>query len=183
MLNDKHELSLTDYAGMFNCYGPPIFTYLRLHTSSREEAEDLTLDVFMAALGNPQLLTWSGPRQLGWLKRVATNKLIDGCRRANRRPVIALDQVAETLLDEQDPEFVTLRREGNVQLHQHIQRLSPLQQQLLRLRYGHGLQTAEIAALLNKSESAIRQLLSRTIRSLRTLYEITPSSIRKGADE
>lgn len=180
MLNSEDEISPTDHTEMFQCYGPPIFTYLRLHASSREEAEDLTLEVFTAALGNPQLLTWSGPRQLGWLKRVAANKLTDSYRRANRRPAIALDQVAETLLDGHDPELVAQRREDYSQLHQHLQQLSPQQQQLLRLRYGHGLHTAEIAELLNKKETAVRQMLSRTIGLLRTMYNIPSTRISKG---
>ncbi|GCE15408.1 sigma-70 family RNA polymerase sigma factor [Tengunoibacter tsumagoiensis] len=180
MLNSADEISPTDHGEMFRCYGPPIFTYLRLHASSREEAEDLTLDVFTAALGNPQLLTWSGPRQLGWLRRVAANKLTDSYRRANRRPAMALDQFAEILFDENDPVLVAQHREDYSQLHQHIQQLSPLQQQLLRLRYGHGLHTAEIAELLNKNEPAVRQMLSRTISLLRTMYNIPSTRNSKG---
>jgi len=167
-----------DHGEIFQRYGPVIFSYLRLHASSREEAEDLTLDVFTAALANQELLMWSGPRQLGWLKRVASNKLIDSYRRSNRRPVVALDQIAETLFDERDPELLALRNEAYAQLHWQIQQLSPLQQQLLRLRYGNGLPIAEIAELLNKSELAIRQMLSRTIGLLRTMSNIQPT--RKG---
>jgi RNA polymerase sigma factor (sigma-70 family) len=176
----ENEVSPADHAEIFACYGPVIFAYLRLHASSREEAEDLTLDVFTAALTNQQLITWSGPRQLGWLKRVATNKLVDSYRRINRRPLVPLDQMTETLLNEHDPERITLRNEDYAQLYQQIKRLSPLQQEILHLRYGNGLHTAEIAALLNKSEQAIRQILSRTIGLLRTMYDIQPS--RKGGE-
>jgi RNA polymerase sigma factor (sigma-70 family) len=175
MAHYENNASPQDHAELFGWYGPTIFAYLCLHASSREEAEDLALDVFTA---NPELLTWSGPRQLGWLKRVAANKLVDSYRRSNRRPVIALDQVAETLLDERGPEHLALLNEDYAQLHEQIKRLSPLQQEILRLRYGNGLHTAEIAPLLNKSEQAIRQMLSRTIGLLRTMYDIKPT--RKG---
>ena len=178
MARYENDASPEDHAEIFKCYGPIIFTYLRLHASSREEAEDLALDVFTAALANPELLTWSGPRQLGWLKRVAANKLVDSYRRSNRRPVVALDQVAQTLLDERGPEHMALLNEDYAHLHEQIKQLSPLQQEILRLRYGHELHTAEIAALLNKSEQAIRQMLSRTIGLLRTMYDIQPT--RKG---
>jgi len=178
MAHCEKDASPGDYADLFRSYGSIIFAYLHFHASSREEAEDLTLDVFTAALTNPTLLTWSGPRQLSWLKRVASNKLVDSYRRHNRRPAVALDQVAETLLDEHGPEHVALLNEDYAQLHEQIKQLSPLQQEILRLRYGHGLHTAEIAALLNKSEQAIRQMLSRTIGLLRTMYDIQPT--RKG---
>ncbi len=180
MLYYADEVSPTDHAEIFRRYGPVIFTYLRSHASSREEAEDLTLDVFTVALANQQLLTWSGPRQLGWLKRVAANKLADSYRRTNRRPMIALDQVVETLFDERDPELISLYNEERAHLHQQINRLSPLQQEVLHLRYGHELHIAEIAKLLNKSEIAIRQMLSRTIGLLRTMYDIQPA--RKGEE-
>jgi RNA polymerase sigma-70 factor (ECF subfamily) len=115
---------------------------------------------------------------LSWLKRVASNKLVDSYRRDNRRPVVALDQVAETMLDASDPEYEAMRNEDYTHLHQQIKRLSPIQQQLLRLRYGNELHTVEIAELLNKSEQAIRQMLSRTIGALRLMYDVQPS--RKG---
>jgi len=54
-------------------------------------------------------------------------------------------------------------------LHQAIQTLPLVQQQLLRLRYGDGLPFAEIAILLNKREEALRKLLSRTLATLRML--------------
>jgi len=73
---------------------------------------------------------------------------------------------------------VALRNEDYAHLHQQIKRLSPLQQEILHLRYGNGLHTAEIAELLNKSEQAIRQMLSRTIGLLRTMYDVQPT--RKG---
>jgi len=39
-----------DYSEIFSRYGPVIFSYLLLHASSREEAEDLTIEVFASAL-------------------------------------------------------------------------------------------------------------------------------------
>jgi len=177
-MHNGNEDSPTNFTEIFRRYSPTIFAYIRLHTSSREEAEDLTLDVFTAALTNQQLITWVGPRQLSWLKRVAANKLIDNYRRANRRPVVALDQIVDTLLDERDPEYMALHNENCTHLHQQIRQLSLQQQEVLHLRYGNGLHTAEIAELLNKSEQAVRQILSRTIHMLRTMYDIKP--IKKG---
>lgn len=38
------------FAELYQCYAPEIFAYLRLHTPTREDAEDLLVDVFLAAL-------------------------------------------------------------------------------------------------------------------------------------
>lgn len=157
---------------LYDRYGHTLFAYVRLQVSSREEAEDLTLEVFLTALEHDNLSALPVSERLAWLRRVAYNRLVDRYRRAARHPVVVLDHVLETLLEDDlaDPEQIVLRREMYQQLHQMVQKLPLLQQQLLRLRYGDGLRFAEIAVLLNKREAALRQLLSRTLATLRTRY-------------
>ena len=108
--------------------------------------------------------------QLAWLKRVTHNKVIDTYRKAQHRRNFSIDIFAETLYGTYEPEQVALQHEADYQLHQHIQQLPPFQQQLLYLRYAHNLSTPEIGVLLNKSEDAIRQHLSRTRKVLRARY-------------
>lgn len=57
------------------------------HIPSREDAEDILLDVFLAALENERLLSLSEQHQEAWLRRVAYNKRMDVHRRASRHPV------------------------------------------------------------------------------------------------
>ncbi len=162
----------TDDASLYDRYGQAILAYVRLHTASREDAEDLTVDVFTTALEQDNLAGLSAGEQLAWLRRVAHNRLIDGYRRATRHPVVVLDTVVEQLFANEmaNPEQAALQREKYTQLHQAVQQLPPLQQQLLRMRYGDGLRFADIAVLLNKREDALRKLLSRTLATLRTRY-------------
>jgi len=160
-------------ASLFDLYGQAIFAYVRLHTPSREDAEDMTLEVFTAALENDNLSGLQDSERLAWLRRVAHNKLVDSYRILARRPVIALDQVAETLLDDESrsPEQLVLQRETHAQLYSVISALPALQQQVLRLHCGDGLRFAEIAVLLNKREEAVRKIFSRTLALLRASYK------------
>ncbi len=162
----------SDDATLFDRYGQIIFAYVRLHIASREDAEDVTLEVFTSALENDNLAAIAESEQLAWLRRVAHNKLVDSYRRVMRHPVAPLEPFTEILInDEQEtPEALLLRREAYEQLHQHVNQLSPIQQQILRLRYGEGLRFAEIAVLVNKREEAVRKLLSRTLTTLRAIY-------------
>jgi len=127
------EMHDSSDAALYDRYARIILAYVRLHTDLREDPEDLTLEVFLAAL----------------------------------------DQVAETLFEDEElaPEQVALRHEEHAHLQVAIKRLSGPQQQLLQLRYGHGLRFAEIAVLLNKREAALRKLLSRTLTFLRATYD------------
>lgn len=164
---------LADDGILFSRYGQAIFAYVRLYAPSREDAEDLTLEVFTTALEHDNLTGLKDGEQLAWLRRVAHNRLIDRYRRATRSPAVVLDEGVEKLLvdDTANPEQMVLQRERYTYLHDAIQRLPPLQQQLLRLRYGDGLPFAEIATLLNKREDTLRKLLSRALATLRTLYQ------------
>ncbi len=158
---------------LFDLYGPTIFAYMRLHVSSREDAEDLTAEVFAAAWEHDNLSGLERKEQLAWLRRVARNKLVDSYRRQARRPVVSLETVADSIYEDESraPEWVAERHEEVEQLRRAIEQLSPAQQQVLQLRYSSGLPFADIAILLDKREDAVRQMLSRAIAHLGVLYK------------
>ncbi|GHO79038.1 DNA-directed RNA polymerase sigma-70 factor [Ktedonobacter sp. SOSP1-85] len=157
---------------LYDRYAPIILMYIARYISSREDADDLLLDVFVAALENQVWLTWSEGEQLAWLRRIAYNKAIDYYRRSARHPSVALEQIIVTHFsdDERSPEQVALRNEAHAVLRAHLSNLSDLQQEIVRLRFGHGLRTKEIAQRLNKSDEVIRVTLSRALNLLRKLY-------------
>lgn len=159
-------------ATLYQRFAPVLFAYLYRHTSSREDAEDLMLEVFLAALEYAGFAVLSVKEQEGWLWSVARNKMVDHYRRNARRPGIQLDLVLDDLFerDEYAPEHVTLRREEYERLRATIKTLPELQQEVLRLRFANDLHCSEIATVLQKSEGAIRMLLSRTMKLLRTVY-------------
>lgn len=157
---------------LYDRYAASIFAYARMHTTSWEDAEDLTLEVFLKALEHDNLSSLTEKQQFVWLRRVAHNKLVDSYRRSARPPVVPLEEVIETVYQDEAlaPEQLALRREELERLYKAVGKLPLLQQQVLRLRFGDGLSFAEIAILLNKSEGTIRKLCWRTLARLRTIY-------------
>ena len=158
---------------LFDRYASSIFAYARLYSPLWEDAEDVTLEVFTAALEQANLSALTERQQLVWLRRVAHNKLVDRYRSSVHLPVISLEQVIETVCTEETltPEQMVLRGEELERLYKAVSTLSVFQQQVLQLRFGEGLRFAEIAVLLNKREASVRKLCSRTIALLRTIYE------------
>ena len=69
-----------------------------------------------------------------------------------------------------EPEQVLLKQEMLAELVNVIEALPARQQEVLRLRFGHGLAFDEIALILKKKESAVRMLFSRTLKALRARY-------------
>lgn len=158
---------------LYERYAAAILAYARSLTSSWQDAEDLTLGVFLTALEHDNLSWLSPKQQLVWLRRVAHNKFIDSYRRPGHPPTIPLEQVVEGACRDETltPEEFALRREELESLRRAVGTLSPEQQRVLLLRFGEGLRFAEIAVLLKKREAAVRKLCSRSLAVLRGAYE------------
>jgi RNA polymerase sigma factor (sigma-70 family) len=171
-LQEKDSFDDTPVAFLYDRYAHIILNYVARYTSSKEDADDLVLETFVAAMERPVWRSWSDGEQLAWLRRIAYNKAIDYLRRAKRHPSVALEN-ATYLLDENDdrmPEHVAVRNENYAMLRIHLSHLTELQQDIVRLRFGHGLRSKEIAQMLNTSDSSVRTLLSRALNLLRTMY-------------
>lgn len=158
-------------ASLYDRFAAPIFTYLLSQVSNEQDAEDLLLDVFLAALNNTSLSSLPAQGQLAWLRRVARNKVIDRYRHVALLTLLPIEQAMETIDNAFTPEQHAERQETFTHLYQAIAHLSTPQQELLRLRYREGLRFYEIAALLEKPEGTVRKLMVRTLRQLRTIYD------------
>lgn len=171
---NQPELEKSAFELLYRRHMPAILAYVTRRVSSREDAEDLLIEVFLAALEKyASLKAFDDEMQLAWLRRVAHNKLIDFYRRTSRRPAITLEEHVDMLYDddEREPEQVALRQEKYAWLHANLEQLPESQQEVLRLHFAAGLRCVEIARLLNKSDGAIRMLLARALNSLRSIYE------------
>lgn len=161
-------------ANLYQRHAPAILAYVRKHVSCAEDAEDVLLDVFLAALEHRAVFLHLEERQqLAWLRRAAHNKFVDYHRRAYRRPAISLEMTTEALYDdeEQAPEWVVLRHEEHALLHERLAYLPEQQQEVLHLRFGADMRCIDIAKVLDRREGTVRAWLSRSLNFLRTIYE------------
>jgi RNA polymerase sigma-70 factor (ECF subfamily) len=159
-------------AALYKQHGPLILAWLFKQTHSWEDAEDLLLEVFLAALEGHRLLAVQEEKRLAWLLSVAQHKLVDYHRKAGRRKHVPLDSLAELMEAETAlaPEAVALRRERHADLHAAIQALPATQREVVQLHFGKGLRCAEIATVLGKREGAVYILLWRALAFLRERY-------------
>jgi RNA polymerase sigma factor (sigma-70 family) len=157
---------------LFREYAPGLLTYFRMHIISVEDAEDLVVEVFLAALENAKFAALSEKEKQLWLWRVTRNKVIDTYRRAKTRQNVTLEHIGDGLFEDEmaGPEYAALRQEDYMDLYAHLQSLPPLQQQILRMRFGQDLSCSEIATTLGKQENVVRVTLSRSLNLLRKIY-------------
>ena len=156
---------------LYDRFAAIIFHYLFQQMSNKQDAEDLLLEVFLAALQDKSLSNLPAGQQLAWLKRVAHNKVIDRYRHVALLNLLPIEQVLEMEDTALTPEQYTEQQERYEHLRQSIAQLSSLQRELIRLRYQSGLHFIEIAAILEKPEGTVRQLFVRTLRKLRTIFD------------
>jgi RNA polymerase sigma factor (sigma-70 family) len=162
-------------ADLYQNYAPALLMYICRQVPTREDAEDILLEVFQAAVESEILTTLDSGKRRSWLWTVARNKATDHHRRTHRRPLasMGLEEVEEALYEDDfyAPESSALRQEAYAELRRHVSSLPELQQKILRLRFAHGLTCNEIAQHLNKSSVAIRVMLSRSLNLLRDIYK------------
>jgi len=105
------------------------------------------------------------------LRRVARNKVVDHYRHVALLNLLPIEQALKMEDTALSPEQYTEQQENYERLYQSIAHLTVLQRELVRLRYRNGLRFADIAVVLGKPEGTVRQLLVRTLRRLRMIYD------------
>ena len=140
-----------------------VYAYVARRVSSRADAEDVTSEVFEQALANLRKFEWRGVPFIAWLFRIAANALADRWRRTSRDSY-------------EPPPDVPDRREADeierrAILSQLVERLPDAQRQVIEMRFVDGKSIREIAAALERSEGAVKQLQLRALENLRTHLE------------
>jgi RNA polymerase sigma factor (sigma-70 family) len=160
-------------ADLYERTAPALFAYARSRLSSQEDAEDILVEVFLAALEWKGFSTLTSNEQFAWLRGVIQHKIIDRYRQMGRSPTITLQHVemALSIAESENPEEAIIRQEELRQLQATIHCLPPLQQQVLFLHFVDGLRCIEIASILGKRDGTIRVLLSRSLNHLRDTYQ------------
>ena len=142
-----------------------VYRYLRTRTSTEDDAVELTSVTFERAFHSIQRFRPAGGGFLAWVLRIARNAAIDWGRR--RRVTLELDVGLVDGVGAHRPEDAALAAERRRLVAAALATLPDLQRDAIVLRYGSGLSTREIAAVIGKREAATQKLLSRALATLR----------------
>jgi RNA polymerase sigma-70 factor (ECF subfamily) len=158
---------------IYQQHAQAVLLYLRRYLAIREDAEDLLLEVFLRAVEKQIPLTLPEAEQRAWLLHVARQKLADYYRQRIRHPSVPFNEMTiEQLVasDEHSPDQIALRHEDHRLLHERFATLPEQYQTVLWLRFAYGLRSKAIGQRLQKSEGAVRTMLSRALNHLRGIY-------------
>lgn len=146
---------------------PVVYAFISRRVRERADAEDLTARVFERFVTRLEQFDSSRGTVRAWVLTIARNAVIDELRKK------APEGVGSEGLDDQlaDASLLPSRALEQDETAAEVRRLladtPPRTREILALRYADGLRNKEIAELLDMSEAAVKQRISRVLRGLK----------------
>jgi RNA polymerase sigma-70 factor, ECF subfamily len=153
------------FADLYEANFERVYAYVVRRVRDRDEAQDVTADVFHLALKGLPRFEWRGVPFVAWLFRIASNEIADRSssiakRRAHERVFQEGDAGTEDASSIDEAE-----RRGR--LFKLVERLPRDQSRVIVMRFAEDKSIREIATALGRSEGSIKQLQFRAMQNLR----------------
>jgi RNA polymerase sigma-70 factor (ECF subfamily) len=172
---------LDAFRAFYEAHIGAIYRFIVSRVGNREEAEDLTAQVFTKALHG---VDWSRPdvALVGWLFQVARTTLADHWRAAGRLRTFSLDDM---LAEGWDGPSATAAPEAEdpaplAQVEAILEQLPPNQRDVLRCRFLLNYSIKETALHLGLSEANVKVLQLRALRRAATFQQ--PAPLHQGVE-
>ncbi len=160
---------------LYDHYQGSVYRFLFYRTRSSTLAEDLTSETFFRALRNMQNFRWQGKDFGAWLMTIARNLATDHFKAGRTRLELATEDMGLHDDATEGPETAVLASLTNELLLKALTDLPNEQKDCLIMRFLQGMSIAETAAVLGRSEGAVKQL---QLRGVRNLAKLMPEGIR-----
>lgn len=156
----------------YKSYSPKILSYLSKKLPRREDAEDLTNDVFLEAIDSLSMLR-KKQSTFSWLYRIAHNKMVDFYRKRKIKSIL-LSQVPFLQIvaaEINQPEFQFEKNKIRDRIELILHNISQKYRRILILHYEEGISVKELAKIFNLSFKATESLLFRARQSFKLAYQ------------
>ena len=161
---------------IYRALSGPVYSYLTTQVRRREDAEDLTGQVFLEAMRGIRTFAGDGPAFRGWLFRIAHNRAVDLARRLARRPETSLEE-AESIPEAIATEDRAIGGVSAMLVWRAVDALPEQQRRVITLRLAAGLTSKEIAEVLGKRIGTVKALQHRALVALsRSLKDLEAST-------
>ena len=152
-----------------------VYAYIARRVGNREEAQDLTAEVFHQALANLARYEWRGLPFAAWLLRIASNAIADSWKsKAREQGNPSSDEPLSRDIDLEDVE-------QRAKLFRLVTTLPSDQRRVIEMRFAQEKSIREIAKELGRTGGAVKQLQFRGLETLRD--QLVASSRKKPADK
>ena len=156
------------FGSLYDHYHPMIYRFVLVKVGRREEAEDITHQVFLSAWQNVGGYKHRGHPFSSWLYQIARNQVIDHYRAKK----------SEVNIENIDPEYFAVPAATHFDIstklqmekvRQAMQSLKQDYQDVVIMRFIEDISLKETAAILKKTEGAIKLIQHRALKELKQL--------------
>lgn len=161
------------FGELYDHYIERIYRFIFFKVGNREEAEDVTSEVFLKAWNyltderRVEVKSFSG-----LIYTIARSRLIDFYRTKSRRQECSIDYVPELELAVTDKQLSAVANIHDIEtVLSAVKKMKQSYQEVILLRYLDELSISEIAQILNKSNGSVRVLLHRALKLLQSLVK------------
>lgn len=169
------------FVEVYEEYFDLVYAYVARRTRNRDDAEDMTAEVFRKALENLSRFKWTGAPFGAWLLRIASNLIADRAKRAARErssspsvsqgidtPSLTAELPRRSQATAKQAQQTDLEEaERRAHLFRLVDSLSGDQRSVVVMRFAEEKSIREIADELGRSEGAVKQLQLRALENLR----------------
>jgi RNA polymerase sigma-70 factor (ECF subfamily) len=160
---------------LYDHYQASVYRFLFYRTRSTTLAEDLTSETFFRALRSMTNFRWQGKDFGAWLMTIARNLATDHFKAGRTRLELATEDMGAHDDATEGPESTVLAGLTNELLLKALKGLPDEQRDCLIMRFLQGMSISETAAVLGRSDGAVKQL---QLRGVRNLAKLMPEGIR-----
>ena len=161
--DDVFEVLYTDYFS-------PIYRYVFYRLRDKDLSMDIVQNVFLNVFNHKDTIRLD--KALPYLYTVARNQIIDYLRKKHSIAIDDFDNFIERIADDSIPlpEQSAQTSEQVTWVRKALAMLPETQKEAVILHYLQDLDYSEMTSITGKSESALRQSVSRGVRTLQDYY-------------
>jgi RNA polymerase sigma-70 factor (ECF subfamily) len=155
------------FGAVYEKYFEVVYAYVARRVRDRAATEDLTSEVFRKALAHLPRFKWTGAPFGAWLLRIAANLIADRAKRVAREDHSDPNELADRGSSGQAQQSDLEAAERRAYVIRLVDELPEDQRRVVRMRFAEEKSINEIAAQLNRTEGAVKQLQFRAFQTLR----------------
>jgi RNA polymerase sigma-70 factor (ECF subfamily) len=155
---------VTDFEALYRSSRDDVYAYVATLMRDRFAAEDVTAQAFERAYRKRASFRPGRGTPRAWLFGIARNAALDELRRRSRTAPATAEPADESVLLPDDEAEAGARR---LAVRAALEALRPRERELVALKFFAGLSNAELASVLDTTETNVGTRLHRAIHKLR----------------
>jgi len=152
------------FTELYQRHATRVYRYHLAHTGNVKDAEDLTSQTWMAAVEGIRSFRGTGSFA-AWIMGIASRKRLMYFR--GHKPEVPLDAALHIPSPSLPPDKEASQRLQMETVSRALRVISPDRAEAVVLSFFGGLSNLEISRVLNKTEAAVKMLISRGVQDLR----------------